>query len=169
MKELILPRIAIDTREQLRYMFDGYESYRTTLKTGDYSLEGYTEVLAVERKNHSDAWGCLTDGRKRFERCLERLSLLDRSAIVIESSMAEFVVPPLNIKRVNSATAMGSYISWSTKYRIPVFFAENRQWAERVVLRILAAYYKHCAGGMSIAMEKARVEARLQELADGTV
>lgn len=147
MKELTLPRIAIDTREQLRYMFDGYESYRTTLQSGDYSLEGFESVFAVERKNHADAWGCLTEGRKRFERCLERLSLLDRSAIVIESSMAEFCVPPSQIKRVNAATAMGSYISWSTKYRIPVYFCENRQWAERVTLRILAAYFKHCAGG----------------------
>ena len=147
MKELVLPRIAVDTREQLRYLFDGYESYRTTLKTGDYSLEGFTDVLAVERKNHADAWGCLTEGRKRFERCLERLGQLDRAAIVIEASMAEFVIPPPQIKRVNAATAMGSYISWSTKYRIPVFFAENRQWAERVTLRILAAYFKHVANG----------------------
>lgn len=164
MKELILPRIAIDTRENLRYMFDGYESFRTTLATGDYSLEGFEDRLAVERKNHSDAWGCLTDGRKRFERCLERLALLDRAAIVIEASMAEFVVPPPQIKRVNAATAMGSYISWSTKYRIPVFFAENRQWAERVVLRILAAYYKHCAHGVALDIEQARTEALVSQL-----
>jgi len=164
MKELILPRIAIDTREQLRYQFDGYESFRTTLATGDYSLEGFEDRLAVERKNHSDAWGCLTEGRKRFERCLERLSLLDRSAIVIESSMVEFVIPPLQVKRVNAATAMGSYISWSTKYRIPVFFAENRQWAERVTLRILAAYYKHCANGTAVAIEAARTEALVNQL-----
>ena len=164
MKELILPKIAIDTREQLRYMFDGYESFRTTLTTGDYSLEGFENRLAVERKNHADAWGCLTEGRKRFERCLERLSALDRAAIVIEASMAEFCVPPPQIKRVNAATAMGSYISWSTKYRIPVFFAENRQWGERVVLRILAAYYKHCAGGVAIDIERARVEAQLSTL-----
>lgn len=164
MKELVLPRIAIDTREQLRYMFDGYESFRTTLATGDYSLEGFENRLAVERKNHSDAWGCLTEGRKRFERCLERLSALDRAAIVIEASMAEFCVAPPQIKRVNAATAMGSYISWSTKYRIPVFFAENRQWGERVTLRILAAYYKHCAQGVGVAIEKARVEAQLLAL-----
>jgi len=147
MKELVLPTIIVDTREQLRYIFDGYDSTRGTLKTGDYSLSGYEDVLAVERKNHSDAWGCLTDGRKRFERCLERLADLDRSAIVIEASMAEFCVPPPNIKRVNAATAMGSYISWSTKYRIPVYWAENRQWGERVTLRVLAAYYKHVAEG----------------------
>jgi len=149
-KELILPTIIVDTREQLRYVFDGYDSTRGTLKTGDYSLSGYEDVLAVERKNHADAWGCLTEGRKRFERCLERLADLDRAAIVIESSMAEFCIPPPNIKRVNAATAMGSYISWSTKYRIPVYWAENRQWGERVTLRVLAAYYKHVVAGGSI-------------------
>jgi ERCC4-type nuclease len=164
LKELILPRICIDTREQLRYMFDGYESYRTTLATGDYSLEGFTDVLAVERKNHADAWAMLTAERKRFERCLERMALLDRAAIVIECSMAEFVVPPSQVKRVNAATAMGSYISWSTKYRIPVYWAENRRWAERITLRILAAYYKHCADGACVTMERARVEARLLEV-----
>lgn len=164
MKELILPRIAVDTREQYRYIFPDHESYRTTLPTGDYSLEGFIDKLAVERKNHSDAWSMLTTERKRFERCLERLSCLDRAAIVIECSMAEFVIPPPQIKRVNAATAMGSYISWSTKYRIPVFFAESRQWGERVTLRILAAYFKHCADGASVAMERARVEAQLRQL-----
>jgi len=164
MKELVLPRIAIDTREQSRFMFDGYESYRTTLQTGDYSLEGLTDVLAVERKSHGDAWAMLTAERKRFERCLERMALLDRAAIVIECSMAEFVVPPPQVKRVNAATAMGSYISWSTKYRIPVYWAENRQWAERITLRILAAYYKHCADGACVTIERARVEAQLLEV-----
>ena len=70
MKELVLPRIAVDTREQMRYIFADHESYRTTLATGDYSLEGFTDVLAVERKNKFDAWAMLTTERKRFERCL---------------------------------------------------------------------------------------------------
>jgi ERCC4-type nuclease len=167
MKELILPDIAIDSREQLRYQFDGYASYRTTLTTGDYSLRGFEDRLAVERKNHADAWAMLTTERKRFERCLERMAMLDRAAIVIEASMAEFCVPPAQVKRVNAATAVGSYLSWSCKYRIPVYWAESRQWGERVTLRFLAAYYKHCAGGVAIAIERARVEAQLQELANG--
>jgi hypothetical protein len=165
MKELILPRIAIDTREQMRYMFDGHESYRTTLATGDYSLEGYTDVLTVERKNHVDAWAMLTGERKRFERCLERMALLDRAAVVIECSMKDFCIPPAQVKRVNAATAVGSYLSWSCKYRIPVYWAENRQWGERVTLRFLAAYYKHCASGVAVALERARTEAQLMELA----
>jgi ERCC4-type nuclease len=147
MKELVLPRIAIDTREQARFMFDGYESYRTTLQTGDYSLEGLTDVLAVERKSHGDAWAMLTAERKRFERCLERLSALDRAAIVIESSLSDFCIPPPQVKRVNAATAVGSYISWSCKYRLPVFWCDSRRFAERVTIRFLAAYWKHCTVG----------------------
>lgn len=145
MKELTLPRIAVDTREQIRYLFDGYESYRTTLPTGDYSLEGLTDCVAVERKGYLDAWACVAGERQRFERCLDRLSQLDRAAIVIECSMAEFAVQPAQVKRVMPATAVGSYLSWSIKYRVPVFFAENHQWGERVTLRLLAAYYKHVA------------------------
>jgi ERCC4-type nuclease len=164
MKELILPDIAIDTREQLRYQFDGYTSYRTTLVTGDYSLRGFENVLAVERKNHADAWAMLTDSRKRFERCLERMAVLDRAAIVIESSLAEFCIPPPQVKRVNAATAVGSYLSWSCKYRIPVYWAESRQWGERVTLRFLAAYYKHCAGGVAVAIEQARTNALVSQL-----
>jgi ERCC4-type nuclease len=164
MKELILPDIAIDSREQLRYIFDGYTSYRTTLQTGDYSLRGYEDVLAVERKNHADAWSMLTSERKRFERCLERMAQLDRAAIVIECSMKDFCVPPPQVKRVNAATAVGSYLSWSCKYRIPVYWAENRQWGERVTLRFLAAYYKHCGNGVAIAVEAARTEALLNQL-----
>jgi ERCC4-type nuclease len=164
MKELVLPRIAIDTREQLRYQFDGYESYRTALATGDYSLEGFENRLAVERKNHADAWAMLTDSRKRFERCLERMAMLDRAAIVIEASLADFCVPPPQVKRVNAATAVGSYLSWSCKYRIPVFWAESRQWGERVTLRFLAAYYKHCAGGVAVAIEQARTNALVSQL-----
>jgi ERCC4-type nuclease len=163
-KELVLPRIAVDTREQTRYFFDGYESYRTTLATGDYSLEGFENRLAVERKNHADAWAMLTDSRKRFERCLERMAVLERAAIVIESSLADFCVPPPQVKRVNAATAVGSYLSWSCKYRIPIFWAESRQWGERVTLRFLAAYYKHCAGGVAIAIERARTDALVNQL-----
>ena len=90
--------------------------------------------------------------------------MLDRAAIVIEASMAEFCVPPPQVKRVNAATAVGSYLSWYCKYRIPVFWAESRQWGERVTLRFLAAYYKHCAGGVAVAIEQARTNALVSQL-----
>ncbi len=41
--------------------------------------------------------------------------------------------------------AVGSYISWSCKYRIPVFWCHNKLYAERITVRFLMAYLKHVA------------------------
>lgn len=39
--------------------------------------------------------------------------------------------------------AIGSFISWSCMYRIPVYWCGTRAFAERVTVRFLAAYVKH--------------------------
>lgn len=135
--------IVIDTREQLPFPFEGLVTKRATLGAGDYSIEGLENKVAVERKSKNDAWGCVADGRSRFTRCLERLSALDRAAIVIECSLTEFAIQPSRIERVTPATAVGSYISWSCQYRLPVFWCDTRQYAERVTARFLASYHKH--------------------------
>lgn len=76
---------------------------------------------------------------------MERLALLDRAAVVIETDLKDFAKPPPRTK-VTPAMAVGSYVSWACKYRIPVFFCDNRDYAERVVVRFLAAYLKHFGG-----------------------
>ena len=144
MKPTALPPIIIDTREQLPFTFAGYETRIATLQTGDYSLAGYEDVVAVERKSKEDAYGCVGGGRRRFVECLERLAALDRAAIVIERSIEDFDQNPPPRTRIDSRMAIGSYISWACKYRIPVFWCANRAYAERVTVRFLAAYVKHC-------------------------
>ena len=139
-----LPPIVIDTREKLPFAFAGYETRVVTLQTGDYSLLGFEDRVAVERKSKSDAYGCVGKGRKRFVKCLERLAALDRAAIVIERSIEDFDQNPPARTRIDSRMAVGSYISWACKYRIPVFWCESRAYAERVTVRFLAAYVKHC-------------------------
>ena len=144
MKHKELPTIIIDTREQDPFPLVGYETQVATLKTGDYSLIGFEDRVAVERKSKSDAYGCVGTGRKRFTDCLERLATLDRAAIVIERSIEDFDQNPPARTRIDSRMAVGSYISWACKYRIPVFWCSNRAYAERVTVRFLAAYIKHC-------------------------
>ena len=139
-----LPAIIIDTREQSPFTFAGYETKVATLRTGDYSLEGFEDRVAVERKSKEDAYGCVGSGRRRFVECLERLAALDRAAIVIERSIENFDKEPPARTRIDSRMAVGSYISWSCKYRIPVFWCNNKAYAERVTVRFLAAYVKHC-------------------------
>jgi len=140
-----LPTIIIDTREQAPFTFEGYETKVATLSTGDYSLAGFENMVAVERKSKADAYNCVGTGRRRFTECLERLSKLDRAAIVIERSIEDFDQNPPQRTRIDSRMAIGSYISWSCKYRIPVFWCNNRLYAERITVRFLAAYIKHVA------------------------
>ena len=146
-KRRIVLIIAIDTREQLPYPFDGMQTQRCTLKAGDYSVVGYEDRVAVERKSHSDAWQSMSSGRGRFERCVKRLAALDRAAIVIECSLSELCERPSQIQRTNVASVVGGLVSYSAQYAIPVFFADNRLLAERIVFRYLASWIKHRGKG----------------------
>lgn len=135
----------VDSREQLAYSFIGLKSERKKLNAGDYSIKGFESRVAVERKTLEDAYGVVGGGRKRFTNCLERLSSLDRAAIVIEASLAEFAIPPVHTQ-IDAAMAVGSYVSWACQYRIPVFFAGSAAYGERVTLRFLLSYVKHRQG-----------------------
>lgn len=138
--------ICYDTREQDPFPLLGFATMRKTLKTGDYSIIGLEDKVAVERKSYSDCWGSMSTGRARFERCVRRLAELDRAAIVIECGVRELAVQPSRVERVTPASVVGGLISWACQYRLPVFFADDRAHAERVTVRFLAAYYKHLRG-----------------------
>lgn len=140
-----LPPIIIDTREQHPFEFAGLPTVRLMLPAGDYSLAGFEKFVAVERKSKEDAYQCVGRGRRRFVDCLERLAALDRAAIVIERTIEDFAANPPPATRIDARMAVGSYISWSCKYRLPVFWCNDRTHAERVTLRFLAAYVKHVA------------------------
>jgi DNA excision repair protein ERCC-4 len=139
--------VLVDTREQREFRFHGLATTVGTLKTGDYSLVGYTDRVAVERKSKADIWMCCASERPRFERCLERLAALERACVVIECDLRELSIRPEYIQRVTPATVVGSCISWSCKYRLPFYWCDTRAYAERVTVRFLAAFLKHVANG----------------------
>jgi len=58
-----------------------------TLQTGDYSLVGYTDILAVERKfAFSELWGNYSSKKRpAFEAEMERMSEIKHAYIIIES------------------------------------------------------------------------------------
>lgn len=149
MKKLIkepIPTIIVDSREQRPFAFDGYPTMTKALPTGDYSLLSLENRVAVERKSHGDIWACCAGERARFERCLARLAALDRAAVVIECSLSELAVRPSQVQRVTPATVVGSCISWSVQHHLPFFWCDTRRYAERVTVRFLLAYLKHCTG-----------------------
>jgi len=132
--------VAVDTREQRPYPFPRCEV--KALKTGDYSIVGLESQIAIERKTKKDAYASLGRGRARFERELERLSRFDYSAIVIESSLPEFLHPP-SFSRLHPKAAVNSLIAWTVKYRVGVFFAGDRRHGHALTRQLLEKYWRY--------------------------
>ena len=135
--------VAIDTREQKPYRFP--RSEMKTLPTGDYSVVGLEDRIAIERKTKEDAYSSLGQGRARFERELQRLSRYDYAAVVIETSLPEFLQAPA-FSRMNPKAAANSIIAWSVKYRVCVFFAGDRRHGNALTRQLLEKYLRYQNG-----------------------
>lgn len=139
-KELVPFIIAIDTREQHPFRFDGLDkriyTNRQTLRTGDYSIVGMERRICVERKSKMDLFGSVIQGRDRFERELRRMAKMERACVIVECTMddvkagiAESQVDPLNV--------VLTAISWAGRYRVPWFFMHDRREAEKATFDFL--------------------------------
>ena len=86
--------------EQKELDFSPYERYgvtarRAVLRTGDYSVEGYQNHFAIERKSLSDAVGTFTHGRERFVReVYDRMIFAPFRGLVIEADWRDVSSPP---------------------------------------------------------------------------
>jgi ERCC4-type nuclease len=137
--------ILIDTREQRPLCFEGAPTRVATLATGDYSIDGGADLVAIERKSLPDLFSCIGQQRDRFERELERLAALKYGALVIEATVAD-VLAGCPSSRVHPASAFGSLMSWSVKGRLPIFFCGTRRQAALTVSKLLEKCAKHVTG-----------------------
>lgn len=114
--------ILIDTREQTPWTFKDHETERATLATGDYSLKGFTDLIAIERKSLPDLVSCVTSGRDRFKAELQRMRSYRCKAVIVESTLKAIVEHQYRSKTLPRAV-LGSLASWQTRYGIPIIFA----------------------------------------------
>jgi len=127
-------KIIVDSREQCPFAFQG-ERYAGTiveagaLDTGDYSLAGLTDRVAVERKSLPDLVACLSRERERFERELLRAVALDAFAVVVEATWADLAAGEYR-SQMNPHAACQSILSFTARYRCPFIFAGSRAAAE---------------------------------------
>lgn len=137
-------KVLIDTREQRPFAFNGkgYEEViteRASLPTGDYSLSGLSDVVAVERKSLDDLALCLCRDRERFERELVRGRGLDAFAVVVEASFADLAAGKYKC-RLNPHAACQSVLAFSSRLGVPFLFASTRKGAEYVTHGFLKQY-----------------------------
>jgi len=131
-------RIIIDTREQLPYEFQT-TSVKGTLSTGDYSIFGLEDFIAIERKTLDDLIGSLCTGRQRFERELQRGKSLDYFAVIIESTLTDIVNGSYR-SQMTPKSAIQSLLAFSVRYRLPLFFVDSRNYGARITECLLLKY-----------------------------
>lgn len=124
--------IVVDSREQCPFPFDNPKYQATvqvgTLQTGDYSLAGLTDKIAVERKSLPDLVQCLGRDRERFVRELERAQGL-KFAIVCEGSLAQIAKHEYQ-SQLDPHAAIQSIAALTLRFGVPFFFGEGRRQAE---------------------------------------
>lgn len=144
--------IAVDTREQLPYFKDGvrigWERREVgvkveTLSTGDYSIVGHEDKIAVERKSLADFYGSITRGRERFEREVERLASIPYRVIVIEATMDNTLSPELQGRRFTGDSVSATMASWEIKHGVHFYCFRDRDRAETFVFHFLTQYWRH--------------------------
>jgi len=137
-------RILIDSREQAPYAFQRYEGVTVetaTLQTGDYSLAGLQDRIALERKSIDDLTVTLTKGRERFERECERGRGFDYFGLIIEASL-EDVRGHKYQSQMTPQSLLQSLAAFSVRYGLHVHWCGNRAGGEYMTHAVLSKYLR---------------------------
>jgi DNA excision repair protein ERCC-4 len=125
----------IDTREQLPLDLAPLQSERGTLATGDYSVKGLVDVIAIERKSLQDLLGCIGGERERFDREVHRMLAYPCRAIVVEATWSDLEAGGWR-SHVTPAAAVGSCLGWIAA-GVPIIMADDHERAGKYVSRLL--------------------------------
>jgi DNA excision repair protein ERCC-4 len=109
---------------------------------GDYSLPGFEDRVAVERKALEDLISCLMgSNRDRFERELYRGRHYDLFAVVVEATLSD-VLRGHYRSGMKAHAALQSLIAFQVRYRVPFVWAGNRNGAEYITYSLLSKYLR---------------------------
>src|SRR5512138_3703094 len=115
------PIIVVDTREQEPYGFQcgGLHVVRRALPAGDYSLAGYEQSVAVERKTLDDFVSTVIRHRSRFSKELRILSKYDAACVVVEANLRDILIGGYR-SGAHPNAVLGTLFSIVVDFRVPV-------------------------------------------------
>ena len=141
--------ILIDSREQLPYSFYDTNVVRTGMETGDYTIKGFEDVFAVERKSFDDLANTLGAGRERFEREVQRAQKFEEFTVVIEASLDMLMERdhsggcPHYYSNIHPNSILGTVRKWPDKYpTLEFYWAGDRAGAKAKTLQLLTDWYE---------------------------
>jgi ERCC4-type nuclease len=146
--------VLIDRREKSPYPFTGFTAdekdgglplrvlTRTVeLCSGDYSLAGLGDEVAIERKSLEDLFHTLGQARPRFEKELTRLSALSFAAVVVEAELSTILEHPPAESQLSPKVVIWSIMHYQLRFpTIHWWFTPGRRAGEVVTFRLLEAF-----------------------------
>lgn len=131
--------IIVDSREQQGYSFS-LPTIKKKLEAGDYSIAGFEEQVAVERKSLPDFVHTIIRERKRFYKELQRLSTYTAACIVVEANFRDLIEGRYR-SGAHANSLIGAVASISAGF-VPVYFCSDRQASCRFVEEFLIHFYR---------------------------
>jgi ERCC4-type nuclease len=142
--------IIVDTREQMPWEFGFHNTAKRKLDTGDYSMEGFESIFAIERKKSvSEIANNITESR--FKDVLERMGQIPHSFMIMEFSLDEIYQFPVGSdvpkKMWDKLRISGNYIikyliEAQLNYNIHILFCDDAENAERVAVSLMKRIYE---------------------------
>lgn len=125
-----------DTREQTPWHFSPDVTIQTvTLPTGDYSLGGFTDRVAIERKSLPDLVACVGVERERFLDEMRRLRDYRVKAVVVEASVDDVLARAYR-SQTSPQSVIGTVIAIWADYGVPTIWAGDAHNAANIVERL---------------------------------
>ena len=132
----------IDTREKLPYTLLGSE--RRKLTVGDYTVQGFEHIMAIERKSYDDIYNCLSGRLPRFRKQLKALGKLPHSALLIDSTLAAFMLGHV-FKKLTGRAALARLARLCFQYSVPFHFCDRH--GSDLAAELLYRFWKIETGG----------------------
>lgn len=137
--------VIIDTREQHPWEFKYHATAHRKLDTGDYSMEGYEDILCIERK-HGMAEIANNIVEPRFKDVIERMSKYKYAFILIECDYDQMINYPIGSDvpqklwksiKITPQFIMRFLTELQIKHNIHVIFCGCPAWAQKTAISIM--------------------------------
>lgn len=128
-------RIVVDTREQTPLPLPAETAVRGTLRTGDYSVQGFEHSFTVERKSLPDLVNTIIHDRERFEYELLRMMKYQFRRVLVEASFADAMPDEgYTFSQAKPKSVINSVYAFEVRYGVPFVFAGGRLAATKLLM-----------------------------------
>ena len=142
--------LVIDTREQ-QLLFQhtlGLEFIIDTVHKGDYTIKGFENLFAIERKKQNDLWTyCTSEMKSKTRRKMEEFDEIVRAGgfvgLVIEASEDDLLTGYTWARNYDPEKVRGALAAFEARYGVSIYYNRDRAAIERWILdRAVKFWYK---------------------------